>query len=585
VLLLLSLRLYRRHRENAEAHAALLYVAALVAGLGAGNHQTIIFLLPGLFVVLFSIRGCKVRHFFGATAFFALGLSVYLFLPVRSWTGPLSQWGDPGGSIDSFLRIVRRADYGGMRLHPEQSTFVWTLPLVLQHLLLYVRSLMDQFTLPGLLLGVAGIIVQRKNRFFQALLAAMLVAGPLFIIFSNLPPQERTTLPILEPHLVMPNLIFALFAATGALWLLSWRGGGVLLAGIAGLAAVLHAPLCNYRGHFFAYDYGRNILATVEKGGMLYDPDDPTAFITTYLQVVEKKRPDIRLLAYFRTRWGYELLKKRHSDILPGREISSGQELAQVLLEHNRRRYPIYAELPSKFPGEQAYPHGMLYRLSARDEFLPSEAPFPLYRMRGRYVQSGTNDFFTGQVISYYAAARNNLGLAYARQGNPERAREEYVAALAIDPFLSAARNNLGTLAFMQGDYGTAERWFAEVVRQNPSSASALFNLGLAYKAQRRMDDAVSAFRRAWDAGASPEAGNELGLAALGSGDYAGAVYLFQDTVRRFPSYAAAYYNLGLTYQKMGNYDESKRYYTRYLSFSPDPREREEINRTIRAMR
>ena len=47
----------------------------------------------------------------------------------------------------------------------------------------------------------------------------------------------------------------------------------------------LKLPQCYYRDHFFAYDYGRNILKTLPKGSIIYDPDDPTAFIVSYLQV------------------------------------------------------------------------------------------------------------------------------------------------------------------------------------------------------------------------------------------------------------------------------------------------------------
>ncbi len=52
--------------------------------------------------------------------FFWLGLSVFLYLPIRAAQHPLLNWGDPS-HWRNFWRVVTRADYGGLKLHPEQS--------------------------------------------------------------------------------------------------------------------------------------------------------------------------------------------------------------------------------------------------------------------------------------------------------------------------------------------------------------------------------------------------------------------------------------------------------------------------------
>jgi tetratricopeptide (TPR) repeat protein len=52
-------------------------------------------------------------------------------------------------------------------------------------------------------------------------------------------------------------------------------------------------------------------------------------------------------------------------------------------------------------------------------------------------------DFFTGHLISYYAAAQNNLGIEYANAGDWRRAIAHYQAALRLEPDQSAAQRNL----------------------------------------------------------------------------------------------------------------------------------------------
>jgi len=83
-----------------------------------------------------------INGYLSAALFFFAGLSVYLFLPVRSFTGPFRLGGPE--TMRGLWRVMTRADYGGMRLHPQQSEFYWTFGLVLRHLLVYAQSLISQ---------------------------------------------------------------------------------------------------------------------------------------------------------------------------------------------------------------------------------------------------------------------------------------------------------------------------------------------------------------------------------------------------------------------------------------------------------
>lgn len=566
------------NHDKEKQNPAFLFILSYILGIGAGNHQTIIFLFPGLVWYIWRLGVFKPSQIVYAAVFFAVGMTIYLFLPLRSQTVPLSDWGSPK-TLHNLLRVVTRSDYGGMRLHPEQSQFLWTASGIIGHLGVYVKSLISQFTILGFIIGLWGLFIKRKDRIFKFLFISLLISGPAFIILSNLPPAEKTTLPILEPHLVMPNLIFVLFVCAGTHNLSLRFTGKILIPAALLISFFVHLPLCYYRDHFFAYDYGKNLLAGAEKGSLFYDPDDPTAFITSYLQVVEGKREDVKLMAYFRTRWGYELLKKKYPEILPQREILSGQELSKVILDYNRKKYPIYAELPAKFPpGYNSYPTGLLYKLSKAREHEPSGVKFSLYGAHNETKKKGEYDFFTNQVISYYAASHNNLGLEYARQKKYESAKSEYFTAIGIDPELDASYNNIGTLEYFQKNFLDSEKWFRQVLKLSPENPSSLYNLGLSYKAQNKTALACEFFQRAWDKSFYPDAGNELGLIALNSGDISSSIEMFRSIIDRYPGYLSAYYNLGLAYQKLSDFENSRRYFEIYLSNVQDINEKKEIS-------
>jgi len=73
----------------------------------------------------------------------------------------------------------------------------------------------------------------------------------------------------------------------------------------------------SFRDHFLRLRLGRNILRTLPRGAVLFDPDDPIAFTLRAQQITEHRREDVVLLNFFRTRWGYEQIVKRWPDLLP----------------------------------------------------------------------------------------------------------------------------------------------------------------------------------------------------------------------------------------------------------------------------
>jgi tetratricopeptide (TPR) repeat protein len=583
LILVFICKLYLDLKEK-RVNKSAFYLIAFLFGIASANHETIIFVIPGLLWVLWKYKGIKLQDYAVGLFFLILGLSVYLFIPVRFMTGPVSSWGEPN-SMSGFLRILTRSDYGGMKLHPEESNFSWSAAIIVKHLVLYTKSLAGQFTWIGVLLGVAGIYIKRKDDFFRFLLISLLISGPGFVILSNLPPLEETTLPILEPHFVLPNVLFMFFIAASFFTLSTKTAGKILISIILVISFSSGITECNYRDHYFAYDYGRNLFSTVKKDGLIYNPDDSTAFIMTYLQKVEKKRQDIKLIAYYRTHWGYTLIKQRYPELLPEREITSGMELERVIIDHNRLKYPVFSELPGKFPsGYLSYPYGFLYKVSQNNEYEPDNDPFVFYVTRGKYNKSTEYDFFTDHVISYYASSHNNLGLGYANKKLYDTAIKEYKSALAIDHGLIASYNNLGTLEYLRGNYNGSLSWFNKALTNNANNSMVLFNVGLTYKAMGDMTRAQDCFLKDWQNNGSLNAGNELGLLYLNQGNYQNSIELFNALIKKDPNYTYAYYNLGLAFQRAGNNKESKICYQYYLSRISDKKEKEEVQNIINGL-
>jgi len=233
---------------------------------------------------------------------------VYMFLPVRSFTGPF-----PIGETPRACETCGGDDQVRLRRHAPSPTA--------ERFPLDCRSCVAP---PVYLSAIAGFTIYRnrgrfrylganshkKGKAFQFLNYFAVDLGPALHNIFEPAADEKTTLPILEPHLVMPALYFALLIAAGARSLANRAAVAALVAVLSLVPLYAHFPQCNYRFHFFAWDYGRDLLSTAGRDSLIYDRTMRPAFITSYFQTVCGKRKDVKLVEYFRTRWGYELLKK-----------------------------------------------------------------------------------------------------------------------------------------------------------------------------------------------------------------------------------------------------------------------------------
>ncbi len=103
MLLWLAVRYHKNHDQK------YILLGSFVAGLGLGNHLSLLWLLPGLLVLVFS-KSLKtnLRILILGLLFFVFGLSIYLFLPIRSNLAPLFNWGNPNNWERFFWHISGR---------------------------------------------------------------------------------------------------------------------------------------------------------------------------------------------------------------------------------------------------------------------------------------------------------------------------------------------------------------------------------------------------------------------------------------------------------------------------------------------
>jgi tetratricopeptide (TPR) repeat protein len=87
-----------------------------------------------------------------------------------------------------------------------------------------------------------------------------------------------------------------------------------------------------------------------------------------------------------------------------------------------------------------------------------------------------------------YAPIWNDLGMAYGRGGQTEKAQECFNRSLQVQPGYVEALNNLGYTYFLQGQTDKAIDEYKEALQSNPKHTRALYNLTSAYAKENQWD-------------------------------------------------------------------------------------------------
>jgi hypothetical protein len=299
-LVLLTLLLWRdvlrAHDGNPARAEPFLLLAALLMGLALTNHLTSVFLLPAALLFVLAVEPAALARrsaWVGGGVLFLVGLTPYLYLPIRASQNPPFMSEDPS-TLSGFLALVS----GG----PHKARLFAFGPAELPgRVWLYSVNLLDNLNLALLAVAVFGLVVLiLRDR------AGAVLLGVVFAL--NLAYALEYDIEDLEIYFIPTYLVLCLLAARGAALLLELgasaesrpvRYGAFGAVAVAALATALLVPT-TWREVDRSDDFkGRQMIdAVVGHAG-------PNATVLyhgrtlDYMQVVEGKRRDVRLVDPF----------------------------------------------------------------------------------------------------------------------------------------------------------------------------------------------------------------------------------------------------------------------------------------------
>jgi hypothetical protein len=483
-----------------------LWAAAFVYGLACGVHPQQAAFVPAYAAYALWAGGRRLLspgNLGMAAAAFALALSAYLYLPIRSAAGVAADWGKPD-NLKNFYSHVTGKMYRG-------ELFAGTAALVAARARTAAEVFFSQFGWLGTAAGAAGAawLFRRRARRSVLLFGAAAVSAAFILNYYSA--NWRTWYAALYMAWALACGAFVAWAC-GRLARRRFAAGAVVaVVAVVGAGAAAVARFGPADRSYFPYaeDAAGDVFRVVGPRAtfiLSYEGSAVTGPVAA-LVTAAYARPDVYFIDAAGTRQFRDFFELAGAEYRNSSEgVTPDEYVAAFMgLVGDRRRdyYVLYPFAPPRYYGYCYEKRGRVWRLVP-----PGEAPAPrdwwaLYRRRG--VEPGPPayvDYWTGTYlgVTYVDEARDrdaegdgaraaaclelaerlgrraekaraNLGAYYETRGDFPRAAAHYRAALALEPTFQKPREGLARVYRLMGREEDAARELERLSRLYPGTA------------------------------------------------------------------------------------------------------------------
>ncbi len=441
------------------------------------------------FTAVYARKTQNLKSWVIKSAFFSLlGFSVYLYLPIRSSTGPWLDWNHPA-HWSNFIQSILRTKYGGTLDLISENYAKGS--LFFGNMLLYARHLWHNFSLLGILAALWGLtsLARSEPRRFIGVFSLYFWSGPFFLLLANMPPNPHA-IAIVDPHYLLSDIVLIFGAALG---LAEWSKHSKILSQTACLFLVLFPFLVgrlkeeNRREHFFDYDYARNVFLSAPLRATVIAKKDVQLFSLWYYQTAAGLRPDLNLVSQglIGSPWYENSFAKRSPNLflIPLSNVEAWKRFLTV-------NSPAFATPDTDIPPSVANslnPRGLLMGAVPKD-LNASQDLWHLFAFRGRYSYEAQPDFFTSDLIDAYSQMSFKEGTEKFKQDTAS-SFEDLNLAWAMHWIFPGPPAYLGYAAYLKQQYPKALNFYQIAVSLGE-------NLNFLAQKYRALNDAVQSFKK-----------------------------------------------------------------------------------------
>jgi hypothetical protein len=435
------------------------YVFALMLGLGFTNHMTTILLAPGFLYLYYVTHGSSQESWNkiarGAIPFL-IGLSVYLYLPLRAAQEPLLSWGDPA-TLEKFWWHFSGKQYRVWIFSSFESAS--------KQFQYFIDTYPKEFASLPLMLSLVGLghLYRSMKKVFWFTIALFLGC----VLYS-----VNYDIHDIDSYFLLAYVVTAMWATFGVEPFFRFmekrkqtKLGYALCAFLAVFPLYFNYATVDESENYAVEDYTMNMFASLDSNAVVLSFQwDYFVSASYYFQHVEGVRPDVVVLdkELFRRSWYFKQLERQYPWLMENsrREVDAFlgelhkfehdipynpatiqgrfEEMIRSFLQRSLDTRPVYVtpEVEPEFVrGFHKLPSGLAIRLlrdTTEQSIKPHEFSFRSF--------SKTNNKYVDGMRGLYATSYTNQGVHLAMTGRREEGIDFLKKALQLKPDARDAR-------------------------------------------------------------------------------------------------------------------------------------------------
>ncbi len=406
------------------------YLLCFCMGLSLTHHQTILFIFPGLFLLLLKNLKYvfkKKKRILLAFLSFIVGFFPYLYVLIAASHNPIINW-DNAYNFQNLIHLILRKDYGFAPAIVNEVPFAVKIIQVKS----YFESLIIFYSYQVLFLALLGVIklIKIDRLLFVSLFISFLFSGPAYIFYGANITTEAAGMGIIERFYLISAIILMFFVIYGLVFvkellnhILSKKIYTFIL-----LSYFLIIPFFLVKYNFEKTNLSQShignnlaidILSSLPKNAVIFVSGDTTSFNIWYVHYVLGFRPDVNIInppgvggnIYFDNQIN------RYHKLHPSIKLTN---LVAQTLEDIRKRHSVYTtyEISSIPKHTILLPKGLIYEMTydnampTKQEYIRSVEPVlnTIHRVRSQTLLPYDDNLIASEIPMIYSNALVRVG-------------------------------------------------------------------------------------------------------------------------------------------------------------------------------
>lgn len=471
------------------------YFFCFVYGMAMGNHWTSMIVILPAFIYYFYIeyKKIKIKEIIYSIVFFIIGISVYLFVFIRTQTDPIYAWGDTR-TIKDFIWLISRAQYAGIETKHKITDTLNLLVYYLKHFVFKEYPFFGLLFLPGIYF----LFKDKKS------ISILFFLSYLFLVFSVVsfatPPENTQWL--IKPYLASSNIYISLFISFFIFYIIKklnifLKFSGFIFIFVLSCIFIIYSNP-GYSRYFIGYDYSKNMVKNICCNSILIAEGDMNIGVALYETLINRSEFIPLIPVVMQYEWYRKQVIRNFKLNMPPISPDLRSYISSIIDNHTDKTIYYTNVATSQWVKDlKSSPSGIFYKITNEQNVIVNDLYFIISSFRGKIDKTSKYDEFTQRLVfDNYANGYFALAEILRNKNKLSEAIKYFNYGLLFQQN-SAAYINLGLVYYQLNILDKAEEYWKQAIKADKKNSVAYSNLAFVYIARKDLINAKKMVKNA----------------------------------------------------------------------------------------